>query len=191
MIDAAKLHVLVEHGFQVGTADNPSMPDRTVRAFQAAWWGDGTEPLAVDGILGPKTTRALQWLPRLSEHFTVWELWDHRAHECYVKRELVGALEKLRRQCGRPLVLSSGYRSPATNDLVGGVGRSVHMLGGAADLNTHVWLTEVQAAKCFSGIGCNHGGNNPLVRHVDVRHAVPGNPTPGASVASPARWFYS
>lgn len=42
-------------------------------------------------------------------------------------------LEPLRRACG-PLVISSGYRSPEVNLLVGGVPTSQHTRGEAADI---------------------------------------------------------
>ena len=43
-------------------------------------------------------------------------------------------LEPLRRQLDRPVVISSGYRSPKLNKLVGGVRTSQHMTGEAADI---------------------------------------------------------
>ena len=44
-------------------------------------------------------------------------------------------LEPLRRYHGAPIRITSGYRSPALNDAVGGVGCSQHLLGEAADLS--------------------------------------------------------
>lgn len=43
-------------------------------------------------------------------------------------------LEPLRRHLGCPVVISSGYRSPKLNKLVGGVRTSQHMTGEAADI---------------------------------------------------------
>lgn len=45
-----------------------------------------------------------------------------------------GVLEPLRQHIGKPLVISSGYRCPQVNTLVGGVKNSQHMKGEAADL---------------------------------------------------------
>lgn len=42
-------------------------------------------------------------------------------------------LEPLRKHIGRPIIISSGYRCPALNMLVGGVKNSQHMVGEAAD----------------------------------------------------------
>jgi hypothetical protein len=43
-------------------------------------------------------------------------------------------LDPLREHFGKPLVISSGYRSPKVNKLVGGVASSQHVLGEAADI---------------------------------------------------------
>ncbi len=44
-------------------------------------------------------------------------------------------LEPLREFHGAPIRITSGYRSPALNEAVGGVGCSQHLLGEAADLS--------------------------------------------------------
>lgn len=43
-------------------------------------------------------------------------------------------LDNLRRLYGRPIVITSGYRSPALNDAVGGVKNSRHLQGLAVDI---------------------------------------------------------
>lgn len=45
-------------------------------------------------------------------------------------------LEPLRRQAGEPIVISSGYRCPRLNRLVGGVSTSQHLTGEAVDIYT-------------------------------------------------------
>ena len=47
---------------------------------------------------------------------------------------LAMALEEVRARLGCPIVISSGYRSPALNAAVGGAANSAHVLGYAADL---------------------------------------------------------
>ena len=44
-------------------------------------------------------------------------------------------LEPLRAFAGQPIIISSGYRSPALNKAVGGVANSQHMTGQAADIH--------------------------------------------------------
>lgn len=51
-----------------------------------------------------------------------------------VKQELVDFLNQLRLRFGKPLVVTSGYRSPEHNKAVGGVANSYHTQGLAADI---------------------------------------------------------
>lgn len=46
---------------------------------------------------------------------------------------LAGQLDKVRKLLRAPVIISSGYRSPAVNKLVGGAPNSQHILGQAAD----------------------------------------------------------
>lgn len=46
-------------------------------------------------------------------------------------------LEPVRRNFGRPVVINSGYRSPALNRAIGGARGSQHVLGEAADIEIH------------------------------------------------------
>lgn len=43
-------------------------------------------------------------------------------------------LDPAREMLGAPIIVSSGYRSPKVNKLVGGVSNSEHLTGGAADI---------------------------------------------------------
>ena len=47
---------------------------------------------------------------------------------------LAMALEEVRARLEQPIVISSGYRSPALNAAVGGAANSAHVIGFAADL---------------------------------------------------------
>ena len=49
---------------------------------------------------------------------------------------LAALLEQVRALVGAPIVISSGYRSPALNKAVGGAANSAHVLGLAADIST-------------------------------------------------------
>lgn len=55
-------------------------------------------------------------------------------------------LEPLRNWYGKPILISSGYRCPALNRVVGGATNSQHMKGEAADLHLpsiaigHLWV---------------------------------------------------
>lgn len=50
-------------------------------------------------------------------------------------KRLAGALEWIRSRLGKPVNVTSGYRSPAVNKAVGGAANSAHMSGLAADIN--------------------------------------------------------
>ena len=83
---------------------------------------------------------------RLSPHFTLAEFTRSdkaielgepnqptRAHLSNLQR-LAAGLEKVRAICGdRPVTITSGYRNPKVNKVVGGVPTSAHALGHAAD----------------------------------------------------------
>lgn len=170
-----------------------------VRAFQAS-----TPALAVDGIVGPKTTSALSLaLSRLaagastlSAHFSYREFACHcggtyAADGCdgiLAHPVLVRGLEDLRVGVIRgPLVLASGYRCRRHNADVGGAVQSQHLYGAAADITPTQRLSVVRERKTFSGIGVTAGG---MVRHVDVRHVSGHNPT-GSTTAAPAVWTYA
>ena len=49
-------------------------------------------------------------------------------------RELINALQTIRDALGKPIQITSGYRCPELNKLVGGVSNSSHLKAWAADL---------------------------------------------------------
>lgn len=84
---------------------------------------------------------------KLSEHFTLDEMTVSQEaarrnvpnipaeqHIAAMKELCAHVLEPLRKAAGRPVVISSGYRSPTVNVLVGGGNTSDHCLGRAADI---------------------------------------------------------
>ncbi|MBT8200505.1 MAG: hypothetical protein KJO36_08300 [Acidimicrobiia bacterium] len=177
-------------------------------------------PCDVDGVYGPKTRVALQhfqnattvdlhnaggfdahtqsaleWLPRLSDHFTVGEARSKGNGTCYVRSELINALEDMRSVIGTPLPVHSMYRDPAHNKAVGGTTRSLHMFGLAADLpSATLQLTydDVRGMGLFSGIGRvkrpGVAAGQYWVRHVDVRHATGFH---ASTPWKPSTWTYS
>jgi uncharacterized protein YcbK (DUF882 family) len=111
----------------------------------------------------------------LSEHFSASEFKDKRTGaERRPPCRLLVALEFLRRDVNRPLLIVSGYRSPETNRAVGGATSSRHLLGDAVDIPAGYATLQQAEAAGFVGIGTRGG----WVIHVDVR--------PGG----PARWTY-
>lgn len=78
---------------------------------------------------------------KLSPNFTLQELTrtdtgiDNAPNPAILPRlvALANTLEKVRALFNRPIIVSSGYRSSAVNDAVGGSKTSAHSLGYAAD----------------------------------------------------------
>ena len=76
---------------------------------------------------------------RLSAHFSKSEFNQRRRQlkmkDYSIDSSLVGKLEELRTSIGnKPIKVTSGYRTPEYNRLVGGARNSQHMYGKAADV---------------------------------------------------------
>ena len=83
---------------------------------------------------------------QLSEHFTLAEFCtsqaairnrlDNRPGDIEIAnmKRLAALLEEVRALVGKPINVSSAYRSPAVNKAVGGSSSSAHMKGLAADI---------------------------------------------------------
>jgi putative chitinase len=98
---------------------------------------------------------------KLSEHFTFDEL-TNTSHGDYVKgnkeqangfikqlKYTAGALEEIRSLIGVPLTITSGYRSPLLNRVVGGSPTSKHTHGLCADFKP-IGLTVKEAFKIIT-----------------------------------------
>lgn len=70
----------------------------------------------------------------LSEHFSRSELSCRCCGRLRLDSRLLDGLEKLRALAGAPIIVYAGYRCPQHNREVGGVPRSEHMRGMAADI---------------------------------------------------------
>jgi GH25 family lysozyme M1 (1,4-beta-N-acetylmuramidase) len=155
---------------------------RAIKDFQRGYLGDPpVKPLLQDGLVGPKTEKALRECAandgRCSRHFKFKEFASSKTGWIRTHRELIIGLEKLREHTGNPIGVLSGFR-----DFDLGASLSQHKFGNAMDPNGPLpHFSKVAALKVFSGIG--HFAQTGLVRHVDVRHVGPN--TTGASKARP------
>lgn len=190
-------------GFSAGKVDGIEGPQtRTaVARFQLAY---AMDRLTVDAMAGPKTWAALDRCVKsagqLSPHFRVDEFRSRGDQTCWVHRELLEALEVLRRNVGRPLMIRSGWRDRRHNASVGGASSSQHTFGAAPELDGirvrlapnaervagraadfdrgYVTLDDVRDLRVFSGIGYRKVDRTNWVTHVDVRAGrTPGNPS--------------
>jgi hypothetical protein len=71
-------------------------------------------------------------------------------------------LEPARKIYGRPIIVTSGYRCPKLNNLVGGVPTSRHLTGQAADL--HIESKEL-GRKLFDALKTQPGIDELLYEH--------------------------
>lgn len=156
---------------------------QAIKDFQRAYVGaPPVPPLVQDGLVGPKTEKALRASAAndglCSKHFKFKEFASSHTGAIRTHRELVIGLEKLRAHVVHSIGVLSGFR-----DFDLGASMSQHKFGNGMDptepLST---VREVAALKVFSGIG--HSPGSDRVRHVDVRHVGP-NTTPSASKARP------
>ena len=112
---------------------------------------------------------------QLSEHFTLNEFTKSiTAERLGIKNEpdyekvqamkqlCREVLEPLRQHYGKPIRITSGYRCEELNRAVGGVGRSQHMLGEAADLSVP---NEQVARDWFQWIARNTDFDQMLFEH--------------------------
>lgn len=87
-------------------------------------------------------------------------------------RRLLTLVENVAKRFGRPLTITSGFRSPNYNAKVGGARRSQHMLGKAVDISgsglsnqDRINLVGIASALGAVGIGVYRGGS----LHFDIR----------------------
>ncbi len=114
----------------------------------------------------------------LSEHFRSHEFACHCCGTTAVRRRLIDALERLRIKCGnQPITVTSGYRCLSWNKIVGGVPKSRHCAGEAADIVV-AGMLPVEVAQVAERIEpFSHGGigiyTDQGFVHLDVRHGGP------------------
>ena len=103
-------------------------------------------------------------------HFKPAEMACHGSGELGIIPEFMDRLERLRASYGKPMPITSGYRSEAHNRAVGGAPNSLHLKGRAVDISVRgrdaLELIVLAHGLGFSGIGVNQKGGGRFI-HID------------------------
>lgn len=108
---------------------------------------------------------------KLSKNFDAKEMaCKDGNYEMLVSPDLIAILEKIREHFNAPVIINSGYRTPAWNKKVGGASNSYHCKGMAADIYVKGHTTK-EVAEYATSIMEKYGG---IIRysnfvHIDVR----------------------
>jgi uncharacterized protein YcbK (DUF882 family) len=113
---------------------------------------------------------------RLSAHFSLQEFISARDpnrpnnRALANLRALAAVLEVLRSRAGRPLEITSGFRSPEYNSAIGGAASSLHTTGRACDIAAPADMLELAALASqipeVGGVGIYPGRG---FIHLDIR----------------------
>lgn len=108
---------------------------------------------------------------KISNNFSVCEFACNDGNDkVLIDTDLVEILQKIRDHFLKPIVVNSGYRTPAYNLKVGGVSNSQHVKGTASDIVV-LGVSPLEVAQYVEYIMPNKGGigvYNEFV-HIDVR----------------------
>lgn len=116
-------------------------------------------------------SRAKDGNKALSTNFKVREFaCSDGSDPIFIDTDLVNVLQKIRTHFGKPVTITSAYRTPAHNKTVGGTTYSQHLYGRAADIKIS-GVTPKQVAEYAETLLKNYGGIGiyNTFTHIDVR----------------------
>lgn len=108
---------------------------------------------------------------KLSTNFKVKEFaCSDGTDPIFISTELVTVLQKIRTHFGKAVTITSAYRTPSRNKVVGGTTYSQHLYGMAADIKVKNTAPKVVAQYAEKILGNKGGiGIYSTFVHVDVR----------------------
>lgn len=109
---------------------------------------------------------------KLSANFKVREFaCTDGSDPIFVDSELVNVLQKIRAHFGKPVTITSAYRTPGRNKAVGGKPYSMHLYGKAADIKVKN-VSPAKVAAYAEKLLPNKGGigTYSTFTHIDVRN---------------------
>ena len=108
---------------------------------------------------------------KISENFNSTEFDCHGKGCCrgtIIDFEMVDILQEIRNHFGKAVTVNSGYRCKTHNKAVGGVSKSLHLYGMAADIKVE-GVTPLEVAKYAESIGVKGIGLYEWGCHIDSR----------------------
>ena len=108
---------------------------------------------------------------KLSTNFRVREFaCNDGSDPVFIDTELVEVLQKIREHFGKPVTITSAYRTPSHNSKEGGTFYSQHLYGKAADIKVQ-GISPSKVADYAKTILKNYGGIGiySSFTHIDVR----------------------
>jgi len=108
--------------------------------------------------------------------------WDQQTGVGLLKANFMDKLQVMRTSIGQPFVITSAFRGPEYNQLVGGKKESKHLLGHAVDIQCNGELAAMIAHfvlhnNMFNGLGVYQSGDwKSRFLHVDDAHGGHGYP---------------
>ena len=107
---------------------------------------------------------------RLSTNFKVKEFaCQDGSDPIFIDSELVSVLQKIRNHFGKPVTITSAYRTPTHNKTVGGTTYSQHLYGKAADIKVQGIAPKEVAEYAESLLDEGGIGIYNTFTHIDVR----------------------
>ena len=107
---------------------------------------------------------------RVSTNFKVKEFaCQDGSDPIFIDSELVSVLQKIRNHFGKPVTITSAYRTPNHNKNVGGTTYSQHLYGKAADIKVQGIAPKEVATYAETLLGEGGIGTYSTFTHIDVR----------------------